>query len=58
MIDIIILLIVGVLLVVAFLAWEHYLVTHTTITPLMRLEIWARANWKFSAMALITFLES
>ncbi|KIJ50851.1 hypothetical protein M422DRAFT_27007, partial [Sphaerobolus stellatus SS14] len=51
-------LIIGVLLVIAFVAWEYYLEKYSTRPPLMHLEIWTRANGKFAAMAAIAFWES
>ncbi|KAF8524916.1 MFS general substrate transporter, partial [Hysterangium stoloniferum] len=54
---IIAMLIVGVFIILSFLAWEHYLVKRTTMPPLMRLELWTRGNYKFSAMQGIAFFE-
>ncbi|KAG8949635.1 hypothetical protein FRC04_008381 [Tulasnella sp. 424] len=54
---IIALLIVSILGIAAFIAWEHYLETKTTFPPLMRLTLWTRANGKFAAMQVIAFLE-
>ncbi|KAG8957580.1 hypothetical protein FRC00_003783 [Tulasnella sp. 408] len=54
---IIALLIVSILGIGCFIAWEHYLETKTTFPPLMRLTLWTRANGKFAAMQVIAFLE-
>ncbi|KAF8589004.1 efflux transporter [Ramaria rubella] len=54
---IIALLIIGVFLVVCFLFFEHYLATRSTRQPLMRLELWTRAQGRFSAMQGVAFLE-
>ncbi|KZT57349.1 MFS general substrate transporter [Calocera cornea HHB12733] len=53
---IIALLILSGLLIVGFIAWEHYVETHLTLPPLMKLDLFARGNWKFSAVLLISFL--
>ncbi|KAF8625057.1 hypothetical protein AX15_005579 [Amanita polypyramis BW_CC] len=50
-------LIFGVFLIIAFLVWEGYLAKHSTLPPLMRLDIWTRANGKFAAIQIIAFLE-
>ena len=67
--DIIALLIVGVLLLVLFVFWEHYLEkVHSstrdecrrrwwTPPPLMPVSIWTRANGKLAVMLIIAFLE-
>ena len=66
--DIIALLIVGVLLVGAFVLWERYLEqVHTdanatrdkwwTPPPLMPVSIWARGHGKFAAVLAIAFVE-
>jgi len=64
--DIIALLVVGVLLIIAFLFWQHYLEKHLSNEhlsagrrlppPIMRLSLWTRANGRFAVMQLITFL--
>jgi len=53
---IIALLILSGLFILAFLAWEHYVETNLTLPPLMKLNLFARGNWKFSAVLLISFL--
>ncbi|EAU84975.2 efflux protein [Coprinopsis cinerea okayama7 len=64
---IIALLIVGVILVAAFLYWQRYLekvqndpnapYSVWTPPPLMKMSIWTRGNGRFSAMMAIAFLE-
>ncbi|EJD06323.1 MFS general substrate transporter [Fomitiporia mediterranea MF3/22] len=57
---IIALLIIGVLLLAAFIAWEGYLERDQTgkrCPPLMKLSMWTRANGKFAATQIIAFLE-
>ena len=64
--DIIALLIIGVLSIVAFLCWQHYLEKrlgneHLPIRqrfppPIMRLSLWTRADGRFAVMQLIAFL--
>ena len=51
------LLIVGVGLIVLFLAWEHYVTISRRSTPLMSLDIWTRDNGRFGAMQAVAFLE-
>lgn len=63
--DIIALLIIGVILLIIFLFWQHYLETVQndpdapyswfTPPPLMKLSLWTRANGRFSAMMAIAF---
>ncbi|KZO89918.1 efflux transporter [Calocera viscosa TUFC12733] len=53
---IIALLVLSGLLIVGFVAWEHYVETHLTLPPLMKLDLFARGKWKFSAVLLISFL--
>jgi len=55
---IIALLIVGVIIILSFIGWEHYLVQRTAMPPLMRLELWTRGNGKFSAILGIAFLQT
>ncbi|KAF7978435.1 hypothetical protein HWV62_614 [Athelia sp. TMB] len=52
---IIVLLILGILFVVLFALFQHYLATKSTRPPLMRLSVWTRANGKVAAMQLIAF---
>ncbi|KAF8621310.1 hypothetical protein AX15_007905 [Amanita polypyramis BW_CC] len=54
---IIVLLIVGLFLVLAFIAWEDYLAKHSARPPLMRLDIWTRAKGKFAVVQMIAFLQ-
>jgi hypothetical protein len=64
--DIIVLLILGVVLIGAFLYWQHYLETIQadpdapfsvfTPPPLMKLSLWTRANGRFAAMMAIAFI--
>lgn len=66
-IDIIALLTVGVILVAAFLYWQHYLekvmddpnAPYSILTPppLMKMSIWKRGNGGFAAMMAIAALE-
>lgn len=51
--DIIALIIVSVLLIAAFFAWEHHVETRTTRPPLMSLGLWTRSKGKLAAMYLI-----
>ncbi|WVR05117.1 hypothetical protein IAU60_002129 [Kwoniella sp. DSM 27419] len=53
---IIALLIVGVLLIVGFFVWERHVVNKTTRPPLMRLQLWTRANGRLSAVYFIGFV--
>ncbi|KZO89917.1 putative efflux transporter [Calocera viscosa TUFC12733] len=53
---IIALLILSVVLIAAFIGWEHYVETRLTFPPLMKLDLFARGKWKFSAILLISFL--
>jgi hypothetical protein len=61
-VDIIALLIVGVILVAAFIAWQHHLGRAAASgrsklpPPLMRLSLWTRANGKLAAMFVVAFL--
>lgn len=50
------LLILGVIMIGGFLAWEHYLTSRTTFPPLMTLEIWTRAKGGFAAMQVVGFV--
>lgn len=59
--DIIALLIVGVLLVAAFLTWQWYLEKKLgqgsrLPPPIMKLSMWTRANGRFTVMQFIAFL--
>ncbi|PVG03850.1 MFS general substrate transporter [Serendipita vermifera] len=51
------LLIIGVVLIGAFLGWEYYLIHRTSFPPLMPLEIWTRAHGQFAAMQAVAFME-
>jgi hypothetical protein len=51
--DIIALLIIGVFLVIAFFLWERHVVYNTTRPPLMRLQLWTRANGRLAAVYAI-----
>ncbi|EUC64803.1 MFS general substrate transporter [Rhizoctonia solani AG-3 Rhs1AP] len=50
-----VILVISVLLLGCFIAWEHYLETRTTHPPLMRLGLWTRAKGRFATMQLIVF---
>ena len=50
-------LITGISLVVGFVLWEDHLCRQTTFPPLMRVNIWTRAQGKFAAIQIIQFLE-
>ncbi|KAI5117894.1 hypothetical protein M0805_001551 [Coniferiporia weirii] len=57
---IIALIVIGVMLLVAFLMWQWYLERDTSgarCPPLMKLSMWKRAHGKFAAMQCIAFLE-
>ena len=64
--DIIALLVLGVLSIIAFLFWQHYLEKRLSNEhlaamrrhppPIMRLSLWTRANGRFGVMQLIAFL--
>lgn len=66
LLDIIALLILGVLFILAFIFWQHYLerrldnphlpASRKFPPPIMRLSLWTRANGRFAVMQLITFL--
>ena len=49
------LLLLGILFVVLFALFQHYLATRSTRPPLMRLSVWTRAHGKVAAMQLIAF---
>lgn len=63
---IIALLVLGVLLTITFLFWQHYLekrhdsehlpASRRFAPPIMRLSLWTRANGRFAVMQLIAFL--
>ena len=55
--DIIVLLILGVLMVVAFFFWEKYVTDRGTTPPLMRLQLWTRARGKLASVYLIGFAQ-
>ena len=54
---VIVFLVLSVLLIGAFVLWEHYLISRCAFPPLMPLEIWTRDHGRFSAMQLTGFLE-
>ena len=64
--DIIVLLVLGVLFILTFLFWQHYLekrldnhnlpASRKFPPPIMRLSLWTRANGRFAVMQLIAFL--
>ncbi|CAK5272002.1 unnamed protein product, partial [Mycena citricolor] len=59
---IITLLLVGLLFIALFLAWQHHLEKNSERSkylppPLMKLSLWSRANGKFAVMQVIAFLE-
>jgi hypothetical protein len=59
--DIIALLVVGVLLVAAFLAWQWYLEKKIGKDsrfppPIMKLSMWTRANGRFTVIQFVAFL--
>ncbi|KAK4688236.1 hypothetical protein P7C73_g1875, partial [Tremellales sp. Uapishka_1] len=53
---IILLLILGVGMTIAFFYWESYIVKHTSRPPLMRLQLWTRANGKLASIYFIGFV--
>ena len=50
---IIALLVISVLLLIAFFIWERYITSHSSRPPLMRLQLWTRANGRLAAVYLI-----
>ncbi|EJT96768.1 MFS general substrate transporter [Dacryopinax primogenitus] len=40
----------------SFIGWEQYVEAHLNFPPLMKLNLFARGKWKFSAVLLISFL--
>lgn len=54
--DVIALLIIGIILVALFFFWERQVTTKTSRPPLMRLELWTRANGKLAAVYMIGFV--
>ncbi|KIM24280.1 hypothetical protein M408DRAFT_233993 [Serendipita vermifera MAFF 305830] len=50
-------LVIGILLLILFLLWEHYVVTHFSSPPLVSLDIWTRDHGRFGAMQAVAFLE-
>jgi hypothetical protein len=56
--DIIASLVIGVVLIVAFIFWEHRLETKEGLRPpLMKLTLWTRARGRFAVIQIIAFLE-
>jgi len=53
---ILVLLILSPIFIGAFIYWEHYIQTKTTRQPLMRLDLWKRAEGRFAVMQLVGFL--
>lgn len=51
------LLVLGITFIGLFLAWEYYLVHHTSFPPLMPLDIWARDHGRFAAMQVVSAME-
>ncbi|KAG8923575.1 hypothetical protein FRC00_006067 [Tulasnella sp. 408] len=51
------LLVVSIVGLSGFIAWEHYLEAKTTFPPLMKLSLWKRARGKFAAMQAIGFFQ-
>jgi hypothetical protein len=54
--DIIAMLILGVLFIVGFFLWERHVVYKTTRPPLMRLQLWTRANGRLASVYFIGFV--
>ncbi|KZT59809.1 MFS general substrate transporter [Calocera cornea HHB12733] len=50
------LLVIGLLMIGGFIAWEHHVEFRTDKPPLMRLSLWARAGGRFAAVQVIGFL--
>ena len=44
------------LLIAAFFVWEKYVAVKTSRPPLMRLELWTRANGRLAAVYMIGFV--
>jgi hypothetical protein len=55
-VDIIAMLILGVLFIVGFFLWERHVVYKTTRPPLMRLQLWTRANGRLASVYFIGFV--
>ncbi|RSH91274.1 hypothetical protein EHS25_009573 [Saitozyma podzolica] len=53
---IIAMLILGVLFIVGFFLWERHVVYKTTRPPLMRLQLWTRANGRLASVYFIGFV--
>ncbi|WVQ98641.1 hypothetical protein IAU59_005772 [Kwoniella sp. CBS 9459] len=53
---IILLLILGPGMIIAFFFWEKYIIDKTTRPPLMRLQLWTRARGRLAAVYLVGFL--
>lgn len=53
--DIIALLVLSVIGIGCFVAWEYHLEQRTTFPPLMRLTLWTRAKGRFAVMQLVGF---
>ncbi|OCF39472.1 efflux protein [Kwoniella heveanensis CBS 569] len=53
---IIVLLILGPFLIVAFFFWEKHIIDKTTRPPLMRLQLWTRARGRLASVYLVGFL--
>jgi hypothetical protein len=55
-VDIIAMLILGVLFIVGFFLWERHVVYKTSRPPLMRLQLWTRANGRLASVYFIGFV--
>ncbi|KDQ16903.1 hypothetical protein BOTBODRAFT_30275 [Botryobasidium botryosum FD-172 SS1] len=53
---ILVLLILSITFLGVFIYWEHHIQINTTRAPLMRLELWKRAQGRFAVMQIIGFL--
>ncbi|WVQ70152.1 uncharacterized protein L199_008377 [Kwoniella botswanensis] len=53
---IICLLILGIILIISFFFWEHYVTVKTSDPPLMRLALWTRARGRLAALYFTSFL--
>lgn len=55
--DIPVVLVISVLLLGCFVAWEWYIETRANRPPLMSLRLWSRANGKFAVVQAVVFFD-
>lgn len=55
--DIPVVLVISILLLGCFVAWEWYIENRTTRPPLMSLGLWSRAKGKFAVVQAVVFFD-